>query len=158
MDKQMVEKGYALAKAAYAALGVDTDAVMEKLKKLQISLHCWQGDDVGGFEKGVGQDERITTGGLMATGDSPGKATTPDQLRSDILAVLKQLPGRHKVSIHTMYGESDDGKPFDRADCGKEKFANWLQWAKENNTGLDMNSTFFWRWAVGTRVFPFGCQ
>lgn len=143
LNHESINNAYALAKEEYSRLGIDTDKVMQDLKQLKISLHCWQGDDVGGFEKGVGSDEKITTGGLMATGNFPGKATTPAQLRDDIEVVLSQLPGKHKVNIHTMYGESEDGKPFAREDFTKESFQNWVDWAKQNGVGIDMNSTFF---------------
>ena len=139
IDRNAIDKEYEIAKEMYAAFGVDTDAVIEKMKNFEISLNCWQGDDVGGFEKG----DQLATGGLMATGNFAGRATTPKMLRDDIEEVLKQLPGQKKVAIHAMYSESEDGSPVGRNDITTKHFEKWVNWAKELGIGIDFNHTFF---------------
>jgi len=134
----MIENAYAQAKAAYAQLGVDTDAAIEALTKIPISLHCWQGDDVGGFET----QEGLTGGGIMATGGYPGKATTPAQLRSDIEKVLSLLPGNHRLNLHAIYADTG-GVRVERDQLAPEHFASWIDWAKANHLGMDFNGTFF---------------
>ena len=96
-----IEKAYSLAKENYAVMGVDTDDVIEKLPRIAISLHCWQGDDVGGFET---PDAVLSGGGLQATGNYPGKAGTPDELRADIQKAMSLIPGRHRLNLHALYG------------------------------------------------------
>ncbi len=134
----VIEKNYQVAKETYAALGVNTDKAILKLSKIPISLHCWQGDDVGGYENtGTG-----LTGGIQATGNYPGKARTPDELRSDLEMVYSLLPGKHRLALHALYAETG-GKRVERTDLRPEHFNNWIGWAKNQKIGLDFNSTFF---------------
>jgi len=135
-DKQL-QNGYALAKERYAALGVDTDAALQKLAQISISLHCWQGDDVGGFE----DPERGLSGGIMATGNYPGKARTPGELRQDLDKTYSLIPGHHRLSLHAIYLEA--GKKVARNQIQPEHFSGWVDWAKANNHGLDFNPTCF---------------
>ena len=129
---------YEIAKEKYAALGVDTEEVIEKLKKIQISIHCWQGDDVSGFENPDGS----LTGGIQTTGNYPGKARNPEELRADIEKMLTYIPGNHRVSIHANYAETG-GRKVDRNELEPKHFQNWIDWAKANNLGLDYNHTLF---------------
>jgi len=133
-----IEKAYNAAQERYAELGVDADKAMERLSRIAISLHCWQGDDVGGFERCEG----VGSGGILATGAYPGKARTADELRADLKKALGLIPGRHRVNIHAMYAETG-GKKVERNELGPEHFAGWIDWAKENNLGMDFNGTFF---------------
>ena len=135
----LVKDSYELAKKAYAAYGIDTDAAIEKLKNIPISMHCWQGDDVIGFENPDGE----LTGGIQTTGNYPGKATTPAQLRADIDKALTLIPGKHRLNLHAIYGEFD-GK-VERDEIKPEHFKNWVEWAKKNDrvVGLDFNPTNF---------------
>ena len=128
-----IENAYALAKERYAALGVDTEKAMTQLAKIAISLHCWQGDDVGGFENPDGE----LSGGIMATGNYPGKAKTAVQLRQDLDQAYSLIPGTHRLNLHAIYLEAD--KPVERTDIQPEHFANWANWAKVNNHGIDFN-------------------
>jgi L-rhamnose isomerase len=133
-----VQEAYALAKARYATLGVDVEAALDRLRDVPISLHCWQGDDVGGFEnagEGLG-------GGLAVTGNYPGKARTPDELRADLEQALALIPGRHRLNLHAFYAETG-GKNVDRDALGVEHFRGWIDWAKENDVGMDFNPTYF---------------
>jgi hypothetical protein len=129
---------YEYARERYAALGIDTESALEKLKTIPISLHCWQGDDVGGFET----DAAELGGGIAVTGNYPGKANTPEQLRSDLDKVYSLLPGNHRLNRHAFYGEFG-GKTVDRDAFEDTHFQNWIDWAKANNHGLDFNPTFF---------------
>ena len=133
-----VEQAYQLARERYAALGVDTEQALARMATIPISLHCWQGDDVGGFE--TSGDE--LGGGLAVTGNYPGKATTPDQLRSDLEMAYSLLPGKHRLSLHAIYGEFGDKVP-DRDEVGVEHFTGWIDWAKQQGIGLDFNPTYF---------------
>ena len=126
------------AKAQYHEIGVDADAAMQKLATVPISIHCWQGDDVGGFEAGAG----ALGGGIAATGNYPGKARTPDELRSDLDQALKLLPGKHRVNLHAIYGEFG-GKRVERDAITVEHFTGWIDWAKDQKIGLDFNPTCF---------------
>jgi L-rhamnose isomerase len=133
-----ITQSYTLAKARYADLGVDTDAVMAKLAKIPISLHCWQGDDVGGFENsGEG-----LSGGIAVTGNYPGRARTPDELRADLDKALSLIPGKHRLNLHAFYGEFG-GKKVERNEIQPEHFQNWIDWAKANGMGMDFNPTCF---------------
>jgi L-rhamnose isomerase len=132
-----VEKAYELAKERYAEIGVNTDKVMTALKKIPISLHCWQGDDVGGFESTAG----LTDGGIQATGNYPGKARTADELRADLDVVYGMLPGKHRLNLHAIYLEA--AKRVERTDIEPKHFANWVDWAKGKLHGLDFNPTYF---------------
>lgn len=135
----MSSPAYALARESYAALGVDTEAVLARLATIPISLHCWQGDDVGGFENpGAG----ITGGGIQATGNYPGKARTPDELRADLDRALSLVPGRHRLNLHACYAEFG-GRKVERNEIGVAHFENWIQWAKARGLGLDFNPTYF---------------
>ncbi len=133
-----IESAYALAKERYAALGVDTDAALEKLKSVPISLHCWQGDDVAGFES----DGGALGDGLAVTGDYPGKARTPDELRADLEKTCSLLPGRHRLNLHAIYGEFGGAK-VDRDQIELKHFQGWIDWAGVNGLGLDFNPTYF---------------
>ena len=129
---------YELAKERYAALGVDVDHSLKTLSQIPISLHCWQGDDVGGFENFGG----TLTGGIMATGNHPGKARTPDELRADLEKTYSLIPGKHRLNLHAFYGEFG-GKKVDRDAIEPKHFANWISWARKNGLGLDFNPTCF---------------
>jgi len=136
-DRQ-VETGYAFAKEMYALYGVDTDRIMDRLARIAISLHCWQGDDVGGFERG----EAVSSGGIQATGNYPGKARTANELRQDIEKALALIPGRHRLNLHAMYAETG-GKKIDRNELTPDHFKNWIDWAKAQGLGMDFNPTCF---------------
>ncbi len=136
-DSKVLE-AYALAQERYAALGVDTEATLAKLDTIAISLHCWQGDDVGGFESPGGD----LGGGLAKTGNYPGKARTPQELRRDLDMAYSLIPGSHRLALHAMYAEPGATK-LDRNDVRPEHFANWVAWAKEKGHGLDFNPTYF---------------
>jgi len=132
-----IKKAYEAAQQRYAELGVDSNKAMERLSKIAVSLHCWQGDDVGGFES----DEGLSGGGIMATGAYPGKARTPDELRADIDKALSLIPGKHRLNLHAMYAEA--GGKADRNELQAENFTAWIDWAKANGMGMDFNGTFF---------------
>jgi len=136
-DSNNIEKAYEIAKQRYAELSVDTDKSIERLSKIAISLHCWQGDDVGGLETSEG----LSGGGLVATGAYPGKAQTADELREDIEKALSLIPGKHRLNLHAMYAETA-GK-VDRNELMPEHFTTWIDWAKANGLGMDFNGTFF---------------
>jgi L-rhamnose isomerase len=129
---------YNLAKERYAALGVDTERALARLEKVSLSLHCWQGDDVGGFENPDGK----LTGGIAATGNYPGKARTADELRKDLDIAYGLLPGKHRLNLHAIYAETS-GKKVERTDLRPEHFSAWKDWAKANGHGLDFNPTCF---------------
>ena len=133
-----IERRYRDAKELYQSYGVDTDKAIEALAGVRPSLHCWQGDDVGGFEV----KRQSLGGGILATGGQPGKATTPDELRKDIEKAASLIPGALKVNLHAIYLESN-GKFVDRDAIGPEHFSGWVDWAKANKLGLDFNPTFF---------------
>lgn len=132
-----VEKAYQVAKERYAEIGVDTEKAMEALKKVKLSVHCWQGDDIHGF---LNPDQELT-GGIGVSGDYPGIARTPDQLTGDLHEALSLIPGSHKVALHTLYAVTDKKKDFN--EVGPEDFKYWVDWAKQEGIGLDMNPTFF---------------
>jgi len=139
MDASTVEKAYALSRERYAGLGVDADAALEALGKVSISLPCWQGDDVHGFEKAK---EPAHSGGIQATGNYPGRARTVDELRQDLKAALSLIPGDHRVNLHAIYGEFGN-RPVSRNEVEPEHFRGWLTWAKAENLKLDFNATCF---------------
>lgn len=132
-----VKNGYELAKEYYAQYGIDVDKMIEICDKTPISMHCWQGDDVIGFEKKEGG----LTGGIQTTGDYPGAARTPDELRADIEKAMEFIPGELKVNLHANYLEADDF--VDRNEITPENFAKWADWAVEKGIGLDFNPTYF---------------
>ncbi|MBE7065966.1 MAG: L-rhamnose isomerase [Ruminococcaceae bacterium] len=132
-----VKESYELAKKRYAEIGVDTDAVLERLKNIPISMHCWQGDDVIGFENPDGE----LTGGIQTTGNYPGKARTPDELRADIEKALSMIPGKHRINLHAIYGDFEGNVERDKIE--PKHFAKWVEWAKKNGVGLDFNPTCF---------------
>jgi L-rhamnose isomerase len=133
-----IESAYDAARTRYEEAGVDVDAALKRLAAVPISLHCWQGDDVEGFEKfGTGLG-----GGLAATGNYPGKARTPDDLRADASLALSLIPGKHRFNLHASYGEFA-GKLVDRNAIGPEHYAGWIDWAKDAGIGLDFNPTYF---------------
>ncbi|OLS42204.1 L-rhamnose isomerase [Bacillus sp. MRMR6] len=133
-----INENFELAKQAYAKWGVNVDEVIEKLKAVPISIHCWQGDDVAGFE--VNQNE--LSGGIDVTGNYPGKATTPEELRSDLDKALSLIPGKHRVNLHAIYAETN-GEVVERDQLEPKHFENWVNWAKERGLGLDYNPTLF---------------
>ncbi len=129
---------YQDAKEAYAKIGVDTEKAIETLKKVPISIHCWQGDDVVGFD----QDGPLT-GGIQTTGNYPGRARTPEELMADFDKVLSLLPGQNKINLHACYAIFEDGERVDRDKIEPKHFKKWVQFAKERNLGIDFNPTFF---------------
>ncbi len=133
-----IEQSYKLARERYAALGVDTDKVLRTLARIPISIHCWQGDDVGGFEN-AGQE---LGGGLAVTGNYPGKARTPDELRADFEQAISLIPGKHRFNLHACYAETGR-KKVDRDELSAAQFRNWIAWAKSIGVGLDFNQTYF---------------
>lgn len=133
-----VAAAYDLARERYAAMGVDTEAALARLGAVAISLHCWQGDDVGGFENPGG----ALTGGIAATGNYPGKARNGDELRDDLDLAYRLIPGRHRLNLHAIYAETG-GKAVARNQLAPEHFAAWLDWAKERGLGLDFNPSCF---------------
>jgi L-rhamnose isomerase len=130
--------GFQLAQERYAALGVDVHRALKALAQIPISLHCWQGDDVAGFENFGGP----LGGGLATTGNYPGKARTPEELRADLEVAYSLIPGKHRLNLHAFYGEFG-GKRVDRDEIEPKYFANWIAWAKKNGLGLDFNPTCF---------------
>jgi L-rhamnose isomerase len=129
---------YAEAKERYAKLGVDTEKAIAQLSKIPISMHCWQGDDVGGFE-----NAGALTGGIQATGNYPGKATTPEELMADIDKALSLIPGRHRINLHACYAIFEDGEKVDRNKLEPKHFKAWVDFAKKRKLGIDFNPTFF---------------
>lgn len=132
-----VIRAYELAKERYAKIGVDTDQVLKELEKIKLSIHCWQGDDVKGFLF-PGQE---LTGGISVSGNYPGKAKTPQQLRQDLSKALSLIPGKHKVQLHAIYADTDE--KVDLNELEPRHFISWVDWAKEEGIGLDFNGTFF---------------
>jgi L-rhamnose isomerase len=139
MKKASIEKAYKLAKEQYAALGVDTEKALAELKKIKISLHCWQTDDVGGFEK---PGAELGGGGIQVTGNFPGKAKTIEQMRKDLDVVMALIPGEQRLNLHAIYGEFG-GKLVDRDMIEVKHFQGWINWAKKREIGMDFNCTCF---------------
>ncbi len=129
---------YELAKKKYAAIGIDTDAAIEQLKSIPVSLHCWQGDDVIGFDH-----DGPLTGGIQTTGNYPGKARTPAELMADIDKVMSLVPGKVKLNLHACYAIFEPGEFVDRDKIEPKHFEKWVKFAKERNIGIDFNPTFF---------------
>lgn len=139
MTKQNLSEAYRIARDRYAEFGVDVEAAMQALERVPVSMHCWQGDDVGGFEKaGAG----LSGGGIQATGNYPGKAGSVEELRGDIEKALSLIPGRHRLNLHASYLENG-GHFVERNEIGVRHFQGWIDWAKHNHLGLDFNPTYF---------------
>lgn len=134
----MSSNAYSFAQETYAELGVDTEAALAKLKTVPISLHCWQGDDVGGFE-GTGE---AMSGGIQATGNYPGKARNLAELRGDLDQALSLIPGKHRLNLHAIYGDFE-GKKVDRDAVTPAHFQSWIDWCKQRELGVDFNPSFF---------------
>ena len=129
---------YQAAQKQYAALGVDTEKAIKALQKISISMHCWQGDDVGGFE-----NAGALTGGIQTTGNYPGKARTPEELMADIDKALSLIPGKHRINLHACYAIFEDGKKVERNKLEPKHFRKWVEFAKKRHLGIDFNPTFF---------------
>lgn len=138
MNEQLVTKAYELARERYAAAGIDTDAVLEKMNGFHLSLHCWQADDVIGFEPKAG----ALSGGIQTTGNYPGRARNIEELRADILKAMSLIPGKHRLNLHAIYGDFK-GEFVDRDQIGIEHFQSWIDWAREHDIKLDFNSSSF---------------
>ncbi len=138
MKTEQINKAYAIAKERYAELGIDTEKVIEQMQDFHLSLHCWQADDVVGFENQGGE----LTGGIQSTGNYPGKARNIDEVRADIIKAKSLIPGTHRLNLHEIYGDFK-GEAVDRDQVEPRHFASWMEWGKENNMKLDFNSTSF---------------
>ncbi len=138
MKEELINKAYAVAKERYAELGIDTEKVIDQMQDFHLSLHCWQADDVAGFEVQGGE----LTGGIQSTGNYPGKARNIDELRADIIKAKSLIPGTHRLNLHEIYGDFQ-GEVVDRDQVEPRHFASWIEWGKENNMKLDFNSTSF---------------
>ena len=137
MKESQIKQAYEIARERYAELGVDTEKALETLQNVHISLHCWQADDVQGFES-----TGSLSGGIQATGNYPGKARNIEELRADILKAMSLIGGSHRLNLHEIYGEFG-GKKVDRDEVTVEHFQGWIDWAKANGIKLDFNSTSF---------------
>lgn len=137
MKEQLIDNAYSIAKERYASIGVDTDKAMDILQNISLSMHCWQADDVTGFESAG-----ALTGGIQTTGNYPGKARNMEEVRMDILKAMSFIPGRHRLSLHEIYGDFG-GRFVDRNEVEPSHFESWMQWAAENGIKLDFNSTSF---------------
>lgn len=138
MNRERITKSYDLAKEYYEEWGIDVETVLKQLHSIPISIHCWQGDDVTGFEN----PDAVLTGGIQATGNYPGKARTPEELRMDIDKALSLIPGESRLNLHALYAETN-GEKVQRDELKPEHFKNWVEWAKEKNIGLDFNPSCF---------------
>ncbi len=132
-----IERSYNEAKELYAKHGIDVDQVLERLAQIKISMHCWQGDDVRGF---LNRDQDLT-GGIAVTGNYPGAARTPEELRADLEKAFSLIPGKHKVNLHAIYADTEEKVDLDALE--PRHFAKWVDWAKEQGLGLDFNPTCF---------------
>ena len=141
MKTQLIEEAYRIARERYAAVGVDTDEALEKLQRVSLSLHCWQADDVTGFENRGGE----LTGGIQTTGNYPGRARTPEELMADIDLVLKLCPGMKKMNLHASYAifDEESGGWVDRDKLEPKHFKKWVEFCKARGLGCDFNPTFF---------------
>ena len=133
-----VKERYESAKAMYAKIGVDTDAALERLKGIPISMHCWQGDDVIGFDH-----DGPLTGGIQTTGNYPGRARNPEEPMADIEKALSLIPGKHKVNLHACYAIFENGERADRDKIEPKHFAKWVEFGKKNGVAFDFNPTCF---------------
>ncbi len=138
MKCELITRAYEIARERYAAIGVDTDKVLELMQDFHLSMHCWQADDVAGFENQGGS----LTGGIQVNGNYPGKARNIDELRADILYAMSLIPGKHRLNLHEIYGDFG-GRFVDRDEVSPEHFQSWIQWGLENGIKLDFNSTSF---------------
>ena len=138
MKETLIHQAYEIAKERYAELGIDTEKVLEQLQNFHLSMHCWQADDVKGFEVQAG----ALDGGIAVTGNFPGAARNIDELRADILKAKSLIPGSHRLNLHEIYGDFQ-GKVVDRDEVTVDHFKSWIEWGKEHNTPLDFNSTSF---------------
>lgn len=138
MKEELIKNAYEIAKQRYAELGVDTEKVLQQMQDFHLSMHCWQADDVTGFENQGGE----LTGGIQSTGNYPGKARNIDELRADIIKAKSLIPGTHRLNLHEIYGDFK-GEIVDRDEVEPKHFESWIQWGKENNMKLDFNSTSF---------------
>jgi L-rhamnose isomerase len=139
MHESRIEKAFALAKERFAEVGVDAEAAIAAVDGIPLSIHCWQGDDVGGFERA---GATLSGGGIQATGNYPGKARNPAELRADLEEALREIPGAKRVNLHASYGEFG-GKGVDRDEIESSHFAGWIGWAKDKGVCLDFNATLF---------------
>ena len=139
MKKEFIQRAYELAKEQYAAIGIDTDKAIAQMKSVNISLHCWQTDDVGGFER---PDSTLGGGGIQVTGNYPGKARSIAEMRRDLEKVMSLLPGKQRLNLHAIYGEFN-GELVDRDQIELNHFEGWIQWAKNLGIGLDFNASCF---------------
>jgi L-rhamnose isomerase len=138
MSTAHVEKSYALAKEQYAEFGIDTEQALARLSRIAISLHCWQGDDNNGLENAGG----LTGGGILVTGNYPGRARTGDELRADLEQAYGLIPGKHRLNLHAWYREAD-GQPVERNEIEPEHYTRWIHWAKDLGLGMDFNPTCY---------------
>ena len=138
MKETLIHQAYEIAKERYAELGIDTEKVLEQLQNFHLSMHCWQADDVKGFEVQAG----ALDGGIAVTGNFPGAARNIEELRADIIKAKSLIPGSHRLNLHEIYGDFQ-GKVVDRDEVTVDHFKSWIEWGKEHNTPLDFNSTSF---------------
>ena len=131
-------KNYESAKVEYAKYGIDTEKAMEILENVPVSIHCWQGDDVIGFDS-----KEALSGGIQTTGNYPGKATTPEQLMADMDKAFSLIPGKKKLNLHASYAIFEDGEYANRDKLEPKHFAKWVKFAKSHGMGIDFNPTFF---------------
>jgi L-rhamnose isomerase len=137
--RESIERDFLSAKELYKKFGVNVDKVLEQLAEFQVSMHCWQGDDVEGLEV---KKEAVSGGGIMATGNYPGRARNGDELRADMEKAMSLIPGKQRINLHASYAETD-GVFVERDELRPEHFQKWIDWAKKNQIGIDFNSTFF---------------
>ena len=133
-----IDERYASAKEMYAAVGVDTDKAIELLDRIPVSMHCWQGDDLVGFE-----GKASLSGGIQTTGNYPGKAFGPEQLMADLDKAFSLIPGKHRLNLHAIYAIFEDGETPDRDALEPKHFKKWVEYAKQRDLGLDFNPSFF---------------
>jgi L-rhamnose isomerase len=134
-----MEKIYEYARDQYGEIGVDVDSALEKLKSISLSVHCWQGDDVGGFET---PDAQLSGGGIQVTGNYPGKSRNPDELKKDLEKMYSLLPGKHRLNLHAIYGDFKGGK-VDRNQIEPKHFQSWADWGRDRGIKLDFNASCF---------------
>ncbi len=139
MKRELIKEAFNRAKERYAEIGVDVDAAIEKMKEVNISLHCWQTDDVGGFET---PDAELSGGGIQATGNYPGKARTIAEVKADLEKVLALLPGKQRLNLHALYGDFQ-GEKVDRDQIEPKHFQSWIDWCKKQDIGMDFNASCF---------------